>query len=873
MRANVCFVVLSIAVGASGSEQAVQAFLQKHCMACHDADARKGGLDLQALSKKLDQRETFGTWVKIHDRLRDGEMPPPKRTQPEAAERSALMSLLEKDLTSADLARQKTEGRAQLRRLNRVEFENTLRDLLEHPGLRLKESLPPDGTAHGFDRLSSALDTSFVHMESYLAAVDAALNEALCPLVEKPPVFKYRYSPWHLNRHQGKECEGSIGLAVREKIGILLNGMKRDDTYISESAHKIVDNEPLANAVGLFRHEDADFRVSMTAMHPVLSGLHKLRISGYSFGWDGTQVVPTERHGALGLGIFSKGEHYGTVDLPPNKPAEREISAWLERGGGMTHGTDDNIRVIPASCENFRDYAHGKNKDVLGPMSPAPGVALEWIELEGPIHEQWPPASHKTLFGDLAVKEWTKTSVVPKPVQQVWPRGHVGGYPKDIYGERGEKRQAVYVESLEPQKDAERLLKPFLRRAFRRPLVQAELATYTEIVKGKLNEGAPFQDAMIAAYRMALASPNFLLLEEPTGTLNDHALAQRLSYFLWSSMPDAELFAAADRGELLKPAVLRAQTERMLQNPKGKRFVENFTGQWLHLRDINSTQPDSKLYPEFMPYLQEAMILETHAYFSELLKNDLGVTHLVRSDFAMLNEPLARHYGIEGVKGWEMRRVALAPDNVRRGGFLTQGSVLKITANGTTTSPVKRGAFVMEKIMGIVPTPPPPEAGSIEPDVRGATTVRQQLEKHRSNATCAGCHQKMDGYGFALESFDVAGEWRDRYRAVGGKGADRKKVNGRHIEYHFELPVDCTGTMPDGRAFKNVAELRDLLAASPQTLARAFTAQLLTYAAGAEVSFSDRAGIDAILKKSQASHYGLRTLIHEVIQSELFRTK
>lgn len=270
--------------------------------------------------------------------------------------------------------------------------------------------------------------------------------------------------------------------------------------------------------------------------------------------------------------------------------------------------------------------------------------------------------------------------------------------------------------------------------------------------------------------------------------------------------------------------------------------------------------------------------MESHAFFAELVGADLPITNLVKSDFAMLNEPLARHYfgekGIAGVKGWDMRKVPLPADS-KRGGVLTQAAVLKVTAAGTTTSPVKRGAFVMERILGVVPSPAPADAGAIEPDVRGATTVRAQLEKHRRNDTCNSCHAKMDGYGFALESYDVTGGWRDQYRAVGGKGPDeqRKIVNGHRIEYHFELPVDCAGVMPDGRPFADVDALRALLVSEPDKLARAFVGHLVTYATGAEVSFADRAAVDAILAKTKAKGYGVRTLIHETIQSDLFRSK
>ena len=859
------------ATAAGRPDDQLRSFIQSHCVECHDTETKKGSLDLTEL--KLDQAG-FDTWVKVHDRVRAGEMPPEKKPQPKAEEQAAALAALSEKLTALDLGRERRDGRARLRRLNRVEFENSLRDLLAMPALKLKESLPEDGKSHGFDRLAGALDMSFVHMESCIAAVDKALNEALCPFPERPPVFKYRYNLTDNNRKDGKECEGSIGLAIGNKTAIGLIGMKRDEKLIADTSHHLTDGEPKANAIGMFRHEDADYRCDLTAIEPVISGWHHLRVSGYSFGWDGKEVVPTERHGALGWGVFSAGEHYGTVDLPPNKPAEREITAWIERGGGMNHGTDDFLRIIAASCENFRDYAFGKNKDVVGPMSPAPGVAVEWVEIEGPLYDTWPPASHKALFGDLPVKLWTADSGTPKPTQQVWPRGNPYSLPKDIYGEHGEKRPAVYVESKDPAKDAERLLRVFLRRALRRPITYADAAEYAAKVTTKISAGAAFQDAMLAAYRAILTSPDFLLLHEPAGQLDDHSLATRLSYFLWSTLPDEELSALADKHELNKPEVLRAQTERMLKDKKAQRFIENFTGQWLALRELNATQPDKKLYPEFMPWLSESMLMESRAYFAELINKNLSVTHLVKSDFAMINEPLARLYGIEGVRGWNLQRVSL-PAASPRGGFLTQAGVLKTTANGTVTSPVKRGAFVMDKILGIVPSPPPPNAGAIEPDVRGATTIREQLEKHRRNATCAGCHAKMDPYGFALESFDVVGEWRGQYRAMGGAGRDedRKLVNGHRIEYHPGLPVDCTGLLPDGRPFKDVNELRNMLAADPERLARAFVSHLMTYATGAEISFADRAVVEDTLSKAKASHFGVRSLIHEVIQSELFRSK
>ncbi|MEA3207967.1 MAG: hypothetical protein QOE70_1024 [Chthoniobacter sp.] len=851
---------LLLPAGLSAAEVPAEAkkllpFLTENCLDCHDSETKKGGLDLEKIGADF---AAFDTWVKVHDRTRAGEMPPPKKARPEAKELDGAMAALASALTDADAARQQREGRVGLRRLSRGEFENTLRDVLAVPGLRVLNDLPADGKSHGFDRSAGALDFSFVHMAKYLAAVDAALDAATPAFAEKPPVFTYRWSLLD---------EAGIAILVGQKEAIGLIGLTRDETFAAKYP-KIIDEEPKATAIGVFRHGDADFRYATRVFTPVLDGWHRIRVSGYSFGWDGEKVVPTTRHGALSFGIFSKGLNFGLMDLPPNKAAVVELTAWLERGGGMTHGVSDTLMFTPESCERLRDYAHGKNKDVPGPLKPAPGVAIEWIEIEGPLSAEWPPASQRALFGDLPVAEWTKESGVPRPAQQTWLSGkHPSSRPEDLYGTRNEKRPVVHVISTEPEKDARRLLASFLRRAFRRAVTADEIEFYAALFSARLNAGDHFQDALKAAYRAALTSPDSLLLRGS----GPAALASRLSYFLWAGPPDDELLALADQGELSKPAVLRAQAERLLRDPKAARFVEDFTGQWLRLREIDATQPDKQLYPEFTPLLQQSMLDETRAYFTELLRADLGVAHFVKSDFAMLNEPLARHYGIPGVEGHEMRRVAVPPGSWR-GPFLTQGSVLKVTANGTTTSPVTRGAFVMEKILGIVPTPPPPGTGSIEPDTRGTTTVREQLEKHKTNATCAGCHLKMDPYGFALESFDVIGEWRDKYRAVGGVGRDedRKLVDGRPIAYHFEKPVDSSGQLPDGRTFQDFVALRDLLAGEEEPLARAFLGHLIGYATGAPVSFADRPEVERILARAKAGHYGVRTLLLETALSPLF---
>ncbi|MFM9961280.1 MAG: DUF1592 domain-containing protein, partial [Planctomycetaceae bacterium] len=348
----------------------------------------------------------------------------------------------------------------------------------------------------------------------------------------------------------------------------------------------------------------------------------------------------------------------------------------------------------------------------------------------------------------------------------------------------------------------------------------------------------------------------------------------RLSYLFWNSMPDETLTNLAASGKLRAPDVLRSDTDRLLKDPKSQRFIEDFLGQWLKLRQIASTDPDRKLYPEFNPYLQDSMVAETRAYFRELIDKDFDATHLVRSKFAMLNEKLAVHYGIPGVVGSQIRRVDL-PADCPRGGFLTQGSILKITANGTTTSPVPRGAFVMDRLLGQPPEPPPPNIPAIETDVRGAKTIREQLDKHRSDTVCASCHAKMDPPGFALEAFDVIGGFRTRYRSIGdGEPAPRGSIDP-FIGISFKLgpPVDASGVLPDERAFKDVVEFQTLIAADSGRLLKNLAQQFAIYATGRDISFGDRDQIAAIVANTQKRGGGIRTLIHELVQSPLFATR
>ena len=410
----------------------------------------------------------------------------------------------------------------------------------------------------------------------------------------------------------------------------------------------------------------------------------------------------------------------------------------------------------------------------------------------------------------------------------------------------------------------------FTRRAFRRTVIADDVAPFVDIVKARLAAGYRFEPAIRAALKGVLLSPEFLFLRERPGRLDNFALACRLSYFLWSTMPDDELSTLAEQQKLSDPDVLRQQVERLLSHPRAAAFTENFVGQWLGLREIDATEPSRRLYPEYDHLLKVSMIRETELFFDEVLKNDLSLTNFVASDFTMLNGRLARHYGISGIDGWEFHKTSLPPES-HRGGLLTMASVLKVTANGTTTSPVMRGAWVLDRILGTPPSPPPDDVSAIDPDIRGATTIREQLAKHRSVESCGACHREIDPPGFALESFDVIGGWRDWYR-VTGRG-DVVMVDGRRMSYHKGKPVDPSDVMPDGQRFENIDQFKQLLLRDKPQIARAVTTKLLTYATGRAPQISDRDAVESIITTISKKDYGLRSLVHEIVQSETFRNK
>jgi hypothetical protein len=534
-----------------------------------------------------------------------------------------------------------------------------------------------------------------------------------------------------------------------------------------------------------------------------------------------------------GLMLMTGKPHLvGYFDAPPEKPRVIEFVDDLEER--------NTIRILPYGLASAQ-AVDKVGADTYG----GPGLAIDWVEVEGPLHDTWPPESHRRIFGYL-------------------PQA-----PAPVYNHR----DRVEVVSSDPPADAERILRQFARRAFRRPVTDDEIKPFVALVETKLAQGRSFEQAVRVALTAVLVSPQFLFLHEEAGRLDEFALASRLSYFLWSSMPDEELLAVAEARKLGQAEVLHQQVERMLDDPKAAAFAENFVGQWLGLRDIDFTMPNHLLYPEYDDMLKASMVREAELFFAELLREDLSLTNFIDSDFTMLNGRLARHYGIPGVEGWEFRKTPLPPES-HRGGVLTMAAVLKVTANGTTTSPVLRGAWVLDRILGTPPPRPPANVSPLEPDTRGATTIRDQLAKHRQIESCARCHREIDPPGFALESFDVIGGWRDRYRISGWtREAEPVVLDGRRMQYYNGARVEPADVMADGRAFQNIDEFKQLLLADKDQFARALTVKLLTYATGGAPEAADQPEIDAIIARVREKNYGFRSLIHEIVASDLFQRK
>src|SRR5262245_51435158 len=554
----------------------IQPFLAAHCLSCHGTERPKGDFRIDKLLPDFADAASRERWLVVRKRIRAGEMPPKAKPRPAQKDIESLSHWITRGVETADVKR-RTDSRVVLRRLNRVEYENTVRDLLGVQ-IDLKEMLPQDTSAHGFDNVGEALHTSSFLMERYLEAADAALNVAIVDRPQ-PPLVKKR-----------------ISLKDERLVKTTTESVyrKRDDDLVMFSS-------------------SAWNAITVTQFYPPDRGRYRIRISASGIQ---TSKPVTFRVDAGPMLMGTKNHLVDYFDVPPDKPTVIEFVDHFE--------ARDHFRIHPYGLAGAQTVNKAGADKYDGP-----GLAIQWVDVEGPLHDSWPPASHRRIFGELPL------GTLPVPGN----RNHLESISKD------------------PEADARRILRQFAGRAFRRDVTDDTVKPFVELVKAKLADKQSFASAVRVGLKGAMVSPEFLFLREKSGPLDDFALASRLSYFLWSTMPDDELLALAADKKIGQPEALRGQVERMLKSPKTAAFTENFLGQWLSLRDIDFTSPDFRLYPEFDELLKTAMVKETHLFFDEVLRNDLSLNNFVASDFTFLNERLAKHYGIPGVEGHAFRKV------------------------------------------------------------------------------------------------------------------------------------------------------------------------------------------------------------------------
>lgn len=809
----------------------LNALIEKHCLDCHDSASVEGGLDLTSLAFDLDEGSLRDRWIRVHDRVHSGEMPP-KASSLADGDRQTLVKTLSDAIGKADREDVIANGRGPMRRLNREEYEQNLRDVLKLPRLDIRDMLPEDREGHRFNKTATALDMSRVQLAAYLDAADAALRQAIASGPEPPPVTKYR-------------AIGTLLFAESSTFGEReAMFFAKDNKAVETSELEALKDDP-ALELALFRSAHWPYYGYPRGFVARLPGEYRVRFSARAvLQGKGYQLQPASAPVPM--------------TFRARKPSGPDVSGDVRATGGTldiqpeTAVYETTVRLLPA--ETFEYSLLGLPvplaRNVNGgpptyryppfPEGGQPGIAFQWLEVEGPLpSETWPPPSHAVLF--------------------------------DVIG--------TDIVSKNPVDDSRRLLRRFIQLTAREPIPEDAIVKFEQLILKRLENGSPFSEAMLAGYKAFLCSSHFLYLLDPsdpaTTDIDQFAIASRLSHFLTNARPDAALWECAASGQLRDAKTLRSETDRLIASPGFDRFVRNFTDYWLGLRNVRRDEPDVRLYPEyrFDDYLIESMERETRAFFTVMIRDNLPSSVLVDADFAYVNDRLARHYELSPVSGSKLRKVELPADSPY-GGLLTQAAILKVTANGTSTSPVIRGAWIMERLIGQPPPPPPASVPAVEPDIRGAKTIRELLALHTKSESCAGCHARFDPAGFALENFDILGGWRTRYRGVENgeriTGIDRA---GHDFAYTLSESVDASGQLLDGRPFRDIHELKAILAGNPRQLARNLLHQFTLYATGTPVRFADRAEIELILDACAAQGYRVGDLLHALVQSQILLGK
>ena len=743
-------------------DQNVGAFVKTNCAMCHNEQLKTAGLALTKYHDTASMIRDREVWEKVVQRVRAGEMPPKGLPRPSAEQITATTGWIEGQFDQYDATAKPDPGHLTAHRLNRTEYNNTIRDLL---GVHFEPAadFPADDSGFGFDNIGDALSVSPTLMEKYLAAAKKIATEAIPTVLVPPKPTQFKFAPEH---------------------GVMEDRPTLDHTF--------------------FLPAEGDYDI-------------KAGVGG--------QRLP------FTLTVILDGKEVKAQDLTvvPDKPRTVDLRLHLTYGAHVLRTvltpheqTDDEYEIISRS--RIADL-EGMAKQIARHPSDEAQIRLQHrpeptfadsIELRGPFNALTPP--------------------LPATYAKIFICGHPLGQ---------HNAQCMRTD-----------LAHFARLAYRRPVTNADLAKIDRLMMAVEKEGLTQEQAMRVGVEAILVSPNFIYRierdpKDPNAVhqINDFELASRLSYFLWSSMPDETLLNLASDHQLSKPEVLNEQVKRMLTDKKSVALVDNFAGQWLELRNLDSVHPDPDQFPQFTKSLRNAMYTETHMFVTALIQEDHSILDFIDGKYSYLNEKLADFYGIPGVKGNEFRRVSL--DGTERSGVLTQASVLTVTSYPTRTSPVLRGKWILENVLNTPPPPPPPGVGSI--DEKGGAlhgTMRQQMEKHRANPICAGCHTRMDPLGFALENYNAIGQWRT-------EDASQK--------------IDSSGILPNGKKFQGSAEMKAILAGNKDAFAECLTEKLMIYALGRGLEGYDRTATKKIVARLQQNDYRISSLISGIVESVPFQ--
>ncbi len=823
-------------------------FLGRYCVSCHDDENKKGNRSFESLLSDAELAEgspreaTDLLLTEVVDQLNLGVMPPQSTDvlQPDEDQLAKVISDITHYLLTQREGQRPTS--AVLRRLTRYEYKYTLRDLLGIDTEAIDETVhfPADTKLDGFVNIGSEQSLSEQQLQLYLDAAQRYLDEALVFGRQQPNTQIWTFEPADFVHSLFEDIRVAYRVLDRERRFIDIGHGEPVERYPTYPMKFAAHGVPVSG----------QYRVRIKAAgvgrkHPYDPSLFKCDLSvPLKLGlWH----IPDQRLLAAGA---SEGRVFaGAFDLDDDTPRWFEKVVWMPAGSSVfVHWLNgegsakpllgkirpryhpETTTLTDVEIDELREQGKQILPEQLKPTShlsdvyQGPRVRVFEMTIEGPLHEHWPPASHQLIVGN---------ELDPAAV------------------------------------DVARLLEVFAAKAFRRPIVAGEIDHYVQFVQQKESTGCPRDEAIKLGLAAILVSPKFLFLDEGNAEtdrkLNDFELSTRLAYFLWSSLPDERLLELAARGELQNAETLATEAERMLDDARCDALTNHFTDAWLRLDKLGSMPPSTSQYPAYYFHrLEKAMKTETRTFFRYVLVENRPVTDFLDASYTFVNDALARHYRISDVMG-ESHQKVMFPEGIRRGGLLGQASVLTASANGIETSPVVRGVWVLECLLGTPPTPPPPDVPPIEPDTRNATTLREQLSKHRTGATCAECHAKIDPWGFSLEYFDPIGTFRERYTIFTGRGRIARRRDGH--------AVDGWSQLPSGAMVQNEADLRRELLARTDLFTRNLTKKLLLYACGRELTFADAVEVEKIAQSLAENGYGLRDLVLAIIISDSFRSR